>query len=111
MALNFGGFSINGPINRIKAGMCAVASNVRAYLSGGFATRNSLTDALFTLGAAVHTIRRLNDSTPNGPAGGYTLVSAAGGTLYAWNPTIGLVDIADGLSGNPVSMIPFRPNS
>jgi hypothetical protein len=48
----------------------------------------------------------LNDSTPNGPAGGYTLIVAAGTTLYN-NST----SVATGMSGNPVSMVPFRPNT
>ena len=71
-------------------GFCALATNVRAYLKGGFALRNPLSIALFaSLPAPIHTIRRLNDSTPNGPASGYTLIVGAGTSLYAWNSTIG----------------------
>ena len=89
-----------------------VAVNVRAYLSKGFALRNPLSIALFaSLPAPIHTIRRLNDSTPNGPPGGYTLIVGAGTVLYAWNPTIGVKTVATGLSGNPLSMVPFRPNA
>lgn len=110
--LNFRGFSVTDPINRLAAGMCALAVNVRAYLRGGFALRNPLSSALFAaLPAPIHTIRRLNDSTPNGPPGGYTLIIGAGTVLYAWNPTIGVVICATGLSGNPLSMVPFRPNA
>ena len=110
--MNFGGLDLTSPINRIRAGMVAIAQNVRAYLSGGFALRNPLTDAIISaLPTPVHTIRRLNDSTPNGPASGYTLIIGAGTSLYAWNSTIGLVLVATGLSGNPLSMIPFRPNA
>jgi hypothetical protein len=104
--------SLTDPINRLGAGFCAIASNVRAYLRGGFALRNPLSIALFAaLPAPIHTIRRLNDSTPNGPPGGYTLIVGAGTVLYAWNPTIGVVIVATGLSGNPLSMVAFRPNT
>jgi hypothetical protein len=53
-----------------------------------------------------HSIRRLNDSTPNGPASGYVLVIGAAGKMYVNN-----TQVASGLSDNPVSLIPFRPNT
>lgn len=110
--LNFRGTDLVNPINRLKAGFCALASNVRSYIKGGFTLRNPLSSALFpVLPSPPHTIRRLNDSTPNGPPGGYTLIIGAGEVLYAWNPTIGTLTVATGLSGNPLSMIPFRPNA
>jgi hypothetical protein len=55
---------------------------------------------------APYTIRRLNDSTPNGPSSGYALVIGAGGKMYVNN-----TEVASGLSGNPVSLVPFRPNA
>lgn len=110
--LNFRGLDITNPTNRLVVGLCALAVNVRSYIKGGFMLRNPLSIALFAaLPDPIHTIRRLNDSTPNGPPGGYTLIVAAGTNLYAWNQTIGVVLVAEGLSGNPVSMVPFRPNS
>jgi hypothetical protein len=110
--VNFKGMNTTAPINRIAAGEVALAMNVRAYLSGGFALRNPLSSAIISaLPTPIHTIRRLNDTTPNGPAGGYTLIIGAGTSLYAWNPTIGLKLVATGLSGNPLSMLPFRPNT
>lgn len=52
------------------------------------------------------TIGRLNDSTPAGPPSGFGIIIAAGTSIYdGTNP------IASGMSGNPVSMIPFRPNA
>jgi hypothetical protein len=105
--MNFGGFDVTHPINRIRAGVCALAVNVRAYLGGGFSLRNRLTGAIYTLSAAIQTIARLNDTTPAGPVSGYTLISSdASGNLYN-NST----NIATGLSGNPVSLVPFRPNT
>ena len=106
MALNFGGFSVAQPINRIRAGVCALAVNCRNYLRGAFMLRTLLTDAIVTVSDAITTIARLNDSTPNGPSSGFTLIIAAGNKVYN-NSTL----VASGLSGNPVSMVPFRPNT
>ena len=110
--MNFAGMDLTSPLNRIRAGVAALAANVRAYLKGGFALRNALSDEIISaLPTPIHTIRRLNDSTPNGPSSGYSLVIGAGTYLYVWNSTIGLVKVAEGLTGNPVSMVPFRPNT
>ena len=110
--IKFRGMNVTTPVNRLEAGFCAVAANVRAYLDSGFALRNPLTAAVISsLPTPIHSIKRLNDSTPNGPPGGYSLVIGASTSLYLWNPTVGLVRVATGLSGNPLSMIPFRPNT
>ena len=106
MALGFHGLDLTNPVNRIPAGRVSIAQNIRAYLAGGISFRNLLTAAFYTLAAALHTIRRLNDSTPNGPSDGYIFINGAGTVLYAGNTAV-----ATGLSGNPVSMIPFRPNT
>ena len=59
------------------------------------------------LGAAPHTLRRLNDSTnPTALPSGYVLVIGAAGVMY-----VNLAEVASGFSGNPVSLIPFRPNT
>src|SRR4029077_16942833 len=76
-------------------------------LRGAFGLRAPLSDAIFTLSAAVRSIERLNDTTPAGPVSGYAIISGdADGNLYCDG-----TQIAVGLSGNPVSMIPFRPNA
>ncbi len=106
MAKVFKGFSITGPINRLGAGIASIALNVRQYARGIVSPRNLLTAAIETLAAALHSLRRLNDSTPNGPVSGYTLISGAGTVLYS-----GSTSVVTGLTGNPVSMIPFRPNA
>jgi hypothetical protein len=106
VALEFHGLDLTHPINRVPSGRVTIAQNIRSYSVGSINFRNLLTTALYTLSAAVHTIRRLNDSTPNGPSSGYALINGAGTTLYA-----GSTVVATGLSGNPVSMIPFRPNT
>jgi hypothetical protein len=103
---DFQGVDLTSPLNRIRSGMVSITSNIRAYQRGGITFRNLLTSAIYTLSNAVHTINRLNDLTPNGPVGGYILVNGAGTTLYA-----GSTSIATGFSGNPLSIIPFRPNT
>ena len=109
--LNFRGLNLVSPVNRLAAGFATVAVNLRAYFAGGVTFRNLLTNAIYTLGAAVHTLRRLNDQTPNAPPSGFSIINGAGTVLSAWNSTIGVKTVATGLSGNPVSMVPFRPNT
>ena len=104
--MNFRGLDLTSPINRLEAGRAALAVNVRSYLRGGFTTRTLLTDALLTVSAAVNAFARLNDTTPSGPAGGSTLIISAGTTLYN-----NVTQVATGLTGNPVSLVPFRPNT
>ena len=106
MPLDFRGLDLTHPVNRIPSGRVSIAQNIRAYFTGGVSFRNLLTGAIYTLAAALHSICRLNDSTTNGPSSGYTLISGAGKVLYA-NAT----SIATGMSGNPLSMVPFRPNT
>jgi hypothetical protein len=103
--MNFRGLDLSSPVNRLKAGFAALAVNVRAYALGSFMLRNLLTNAVVAVSGAITTLARLNDSTPAGPSSGYTLISLAGTTLY--NNT---TPIATGMSGNPVSMLPFRPD-
>ena len=53
----------------------------------------------------------MNDSTPAGPVGGFTyIVKDSGGNLYS-GTTGTLTASATGLSGNPVSIVTFRPNT
>lgn len=110
MRKGFGGFDVTNPVNRIT-GKVALAVNVRAYFSSGFTLRSLLTDAILTVASAIQTIARLNDSTPAGPLGGFTyIVKDSGGNLYS-GPGGLLTASATGLSGNPVSVVTFRPNT
>lgn len=102
----FSGMNLTSPLNRIRAGMVALAVNSRAYFLGGFQLRNLLTNAILTVSGVINTLSRLNDSTPAGPLSGYSIVIAAGTSLFS-NQTL----VATGLSSNPVSMVPFRPNA
>lgn len=104
--MNFSGLDLTSPLNRIRSGFAALCVNVRRYLVAGFALRNPLSNAIYTLLAVVQSIQRMNDSTPQGPGSGYTIISkdAAGNV---WN---GATKVATGLSVNPVSLQPFQPN-
>jgi hypothetical protein len=109
--IKFRAMDLTSPINRLAAGFCAFAANVRAYLMGGFSLRNLLTGAIVTVANAIETIGRLNDSTPAGPVAGFTyIITDSEGNLYCGSSGT-LSSIAQGMSGNPVSIIPFRPNA
>src|SRR5580658_5893393 len=82
----------------------AYAQNVRSYVGERTSARAAEDSSVMTLGASVHSLRRLNDLTPAGPPLGYILIGGAAGILYANG-----IQVASGLSGNPLSLIPFRP--
>jgi hypothetical protein len=104
--LQFRGMNLVNPPDKMPLGKSPFAQNVRAYLRDRVTSRARQDSSVVPiLSAAVHSIRRLNDSTPDGPPQGFILVSGAGNALYA-NGT----QVAHGLSGNPISLLPFRPN-
>ena len=107
MPLLFKGLNLAQPINRLAAGFVSIAQNVRSYLKGTINFRTLLTGPIFTVAAAVHSLRRLNDTTnPTALPAGYTIIAGAGTILY--NEA---TELATGLTGNPVSLIPLRPNA
>ena len=108
---DFGGMNLASPVNRIAGGVAALAVNIRSYLRGTVLLRNILNPAILTLADAIQTICRLNN-TPDagGPAAGFSFILAAGTNLY--NAIAGVAtNVATGLSGNQVSIVPFRPNT
>lgn len=109
---SFGGIDLTSPVNRIPAGRVALAVNVRAYTEGGFTLRNVLSAPIITVDSSINTLARMNDTTPAGPADGYAiLVSTDSGTLWTYPPPGPAEISASGLSGNPISILPFRPNA
>jgi hypothetical protein len=109
--LDFHGMSVASPIDMLPSGKFVFAQNLRRYIKGAIKGRNLLTAELYVLSAAVHSLKRLNDSTPNSPVSGYSIINGANTVLSIWNSTLGVESVATGLSGNPVSMVPFRPNT
>lgn len=104
---DFKGTDLTSPINRIPPGRVALAVNARAYQSGAFKLRNGLSAPILTIDSSVQSICRLNDTTPAGPVSGFTIISGdTSGQIYNNDSPV-----ARGLSGNPVSIVPFRPDA
>jgi hypothetical protein len=106
MRLDFRGMdTVHAPDN-LPPNKYPVAQNVRRYLKGRVAGRATQDSSVGQLPYAVHSLRRLNDTTPAGPPQGYVLIAGASTNLYA-----GDVQVDTGFSGNPISLVPFRPNA
>lgn len=101
-ALINGSTGIGFSFQAIGSGNSIVTTGISALTVTVFYTE----PASLILPAPPHTIQRLNDSTPAGPASGYTFLVGAGTSLYN-----GLDEVGTGFSGNPLSIIPFRPNA
>jgi len=86
----------------IKPGQFAFLQNVRKLLGGRLTARPPLGANLLggTLPAGVTSVNRLND--PYLP--GYAMVVGAAGVMY-----VNTTSVATGLSGNPLSFLPYRP--
>ena len=104
--LQIGGMDTVHPPDKMPPNKYPFLQNVRAYLRDRIAGRATQDSSVLSYPSAVHSLRRLNDTTPHGPASGYVLIVGAGQNLYAQG-----TECASGLSGNPLSLIPFRPNA
>jgi len=83
---------------------------MRAYTEGGVQIRTGLSSPIVIVDSSVNSLVRMNDTTPAGPEDGFCLVIATdSGSLFVFPADSSPVAI--GLSGNPVSLIPFRPNT
>jgi hypothetical protein len=108
---SFKGVDLTSPQNRIPAGKVAIAQNVRAYTEGGFALRTGLGDPIITVDSSINSLCRMNDTTPTGPEDGFCYIIVTDqGSVFVY-PNVDSGPIAVGLSGDPVSQIPFRPNA
>jgi hypothetical protein len=104
---DFGGINTVSPPDAMPPKKYPFAANIRRYLHNQIISRATQTAALFTaLAAAIHSLRRMNDTTANGPAGGFVLISGSADKVYAT-----ATQVASGLSGNRLSLVPFRPNA
>lgn len=102
-----GGMNLVKPADLLAEGEYAYLQNVRGYLEDRITGRNTQSAPIVTIDSTVQSIARLNDTTPAGPVSGFVLISgSAGGDIFA-NST----PVVTGLSGNPVSIVPFRPNT
>jgi hypothetical protein len=104
---SFKGIDLTSPLNRMPGGRVAMAENVRAYIEGGFTLRNALSNPLIVVDSSIHTLARMNDTTPAGPDSGYCyIIGTDSGSVFVNN-----VKVASGQTGDPISIIPFRPNT
>ena len=97
------GLGLRHPPDLLPEGLYPVLNNMTARSIGGLQPRAGLSAPLQTYPSAVHSIRRLNDPTNST----FARLIGAGGSLY---DTTSNVAIDSGYSGNPLSMVPFRPN-
>jgi hypothetical protein len=109
--LQFGGINTVNPPDAMPPGKYPYAQNVRNYVRQRVGPRAAQDTPVETLPSSVHSLRRLNDSTPPGQAlGGFTLVAGAGSELYVGGNPV-LTPGSPPLSGNPLAILPFRPNA
>jgi hypothetical protein len=101
-----GGMNTTKSIDLLSEGEYCYLQNIRAYLGDRIKGRATQGPPAATTGFPVHTIRRLNDTTPAGPVGGFVLVIGAGGSMYVNSSAV-----ASGFTTHPVAIIPFRPNT
>ena len=99
---NAGGMvTVNSP-DLLKPGQYPFLANTRKLLGGRMTARPPMGANLLggTLPAGATSVSRLND--PYLP--GYALVVGAAGVMY-----VNATSVATGLSGNPLSFLPYRP--
>lgn len=112
--LDFQGMDLLHPVDKMPPGKVPYALNVRRYIKGRITGRNTQGGLLSrNTTSPIHSLRVLNDTTDAGPPGGYITI-VGGGPGLSYNRASGNVvgqQLASGLSGNPLALIPFRPNA
>ena len=103
-----GGLDLVHPIDRMPKESFPYLSNIRVRQEGILESRPgySLYSAMLD---EPNSIRRLNDQTRVWAPDGYTSVGGGGTKLYV-GPSTSYSPIDTGYSGNPLSLIPFRPD-
>lgn len=94
--LQFGGMNTVMPPDQMPPNKYPYAQNVRSYVRQRVGPRAAQDDAVVVAAGSVHSICRLNDSTPAGPASGYVLVVGADANLF--------------LSSSPAARVPLPPS-
>lgn len=102
-----GGISTVNPLDNLPPTKYAFLANVRSYKNQQIVGRATVGAPVVSgLPTPVHSLRNLNDSSTDGPSAGYVRIIGAAGAMY-----VNATSVATGLSGNPVSILPFRPNA
>lgn len=97
------------PADALADGKLPYVKNVRVYKDGAIDVRSGL-ETRQTVGAAVHSLDRLNDPTTfNGGVPAVRIIGA-GGNLYVGVPSNGGPGVLDGgYSGNPLTLFSAQP--
>ena len=101
------GLDLARPVDSIKPGHYAFLQNVRSYTPGVIESRLGLTDLGEVVSGQtnVHSIRRLNDPLNST----WTRVIGTG-THLAYGQSTTFTDIDSGYSGDPLALMPYRPD-
>ena len=94
------------PIDRMSPGDFPYLMNVRVLKEGTLESRPGYVDYITT--PSPNSIRRLNDPSQLYAPTGFIYVGGGASTLYA-GPALSYNAVDTGYSGNPLSLIPFRP--
>lgn len=108
------GVDLSRPVDDLDPTKYATARNVRGFQDGRVETRPGAAALAAALaGGAVHSLKRLNDDigpTLSTPTQSYARMAGAGTKLYSDNSAHNaFTEIASGLSGDPLTWIPIRP--
>lgn len=106
------GIDLVHPIDRMPPGSFAFLFNTRVIQEGRIDGRPGYTNFIsLQSGDFPNSIRRLNDPDMSYAASGYTYVGGGGTKLYAGTESTPPYTIIDtGYSGNPLSLLTFRPD-
>lgn len=102
------GLDLTHPIDRMPPGAFPYLFNVRILAEGRLEGRPGYTRAM-VLSDPPNSVRRLNDPARSYAPDGYTYVGGGGTRLYT-GVEAAYAPADDGYSGNPLSLIPFRPD-
>src|SRR6185503_13212549 len=108
--LTLRGINLVDPVDQMPPGDYPYCNNIRSLAQDGVESRPGQ-DPVFTSAMpdlAVHSIRSLTDITSPAPL--YELLIGAGTNLYGQLGAAQPVLIDSGYSGNPLSLVPYRPD-
>lgn len=103
------GVGLNYPIDYMPQDKFPILENLRSYQIGRLEARGGMTEVNSTAvdQLNVHSVKRLNDPLPSASQP-YTRLLGAGTKLY--NGTGSFATADTGYSGNPLALIPWRPD-
>lgn len=108
LRMDCSGIDLVHPLDRMPPGAFAYLFNVRVITEGRIEGRPGYTQSI-VLADIPNSIRRLNDPSKTYAPSGYTYIGGGGTKLYAGiESAYSIIDT--GYSGQPLSLIPFRPD-